>query len=485
MPALTWSHELAGSPGAVPRPHRRQTSSVITMYLVEISYKELRGSLNVVTRFMFNFGNLLVMCVGPFLSYEVLSYSLLPLPVIYFLACWWIPESPYYYLKEGRVNAARIELAKLRNSDVNVITMYLVEISYKELRGSLNVVTRFMFNFGNLLVMCVGPFLSYEVLSYSLLPLPVIYFLACWWIPESPYYYLKEGRVNAARIELAKLRNSDVNALEEELQIMQSGVKNAMRSSSSAKELFTGKQYRKAVIIAAGMKMTQILTGGMAIQQYLIVIVQESKFKMAPATISIVFGAVKFGVSLISSVFVDRIGRRPLIIYTLLSTGISYAVIGGYFFLLDVVQIEHESLSPYGIITFIGILLSTIVSTLGFNSVIGIVPAEIFPLNVKAVAMTSLNILGGLLGFAVGKGYQVMKNLLGLTGVFWIIAFVTFSGAVFTYFFVPETRDKSLHDIQILLQGDLYIDDAKIDKDCLVETELTELNSVKDVKNTS
>ncbi|XP_045535681.1 LOW QUALITY PROTEIN: facilitated trehalose transporter Tret1 [Papilio machaon] len=366
-----------------------------------------------------------------------------------------------------------------------VITMYLVEISYKELRGSLNVVTRFMFNFGNLLVMCVGSFLSYEVLSYSLLPLPVIYFLACWWIPESPYYYLKEGRVNAARDELAKLRNSDVNALEEELQIMQNGVKNAMRSSSSAKELFTGKQYRKAVIIAAGMKMTQILTGGMAIQQYLIVIVQESKFKMAPATISIVFGAVKFGVSLISSTLVDRVGRRPLIIYSLLGTGISYAVIGFYFFLLDVVRIEHESLSPYGILTFIGILISTIVSTLGFNSVIGIVPAEIFPLNVKAVAMTSLNILGGLLGFAVGKGYQLMKNLLGLTGVFWIFAFVTFSGAVFTYFYVPETRDKSLHDIQILLQGDLYIDNANVNKDILVEAELIELNRVKDVENKS
>ncbi|KPJ08238.1 Facilitated trehalose transporter Tret1 [Papilio machaon] len=274
-------------------------------------------------------------------------------------------------------------------------------------------------------------------------------------------------------------------ALEEELQIMQNGVKNAMRSSSSAKELFTGKQYRKAVIIAAGMKMTQILTGGMAIQQYLIVIVQESKFKMAPATISIVFGAVKFGVSLISSILVDRVGRRPLIIYSLLGTGISYAVIGFYFFLLDVVQIEHESLSPYGILTFIGILISTIVSTLGFNSVIGIVPAEIFPLNVKAVAMTSLNILGGLLGFAVGKGYQLMKNLLGLTGVFWIFAFVTFSGAVFTYFYVPETRDKSLHDIQILLQGDLYIDNANVNKDILVEAELIELNRVKDVENKS
>ncbi|XP_013143573.1 PREDICTED: facilitated trehalose transporter Tret1-like [Papilio polytes] len=366
-----------------------------------------------------------------------------------------------------------------------VITMYLIEISYKELRGSLNVFTRFTFNFGNLLVMCVGPFLSYSVLNYSLLPLPVIFFLACWWIPESPYYHLKEGRVDAAREELAKLRNSDDIALEEELQIIQDGVKNEMRSSSSAKELFNGRQYRKAVVIAVGLKMTQILTGGMAIQQYLIIIVQESKFKMAPATIAIVFGAVKFGVSLISSILVDRIGRRPLIIHSLVGTGVSYFIVGSYFFFLEVVRIEHESLSPYGILTFIGILFSTIISTLGFNSVIGIVPAEIFPMNVKAVAMSSLNILGGLLGFVVGKGYKYMKDLLGLTGVFWIFAFVTFSGAVFTHFFVPETRNKSLYDIQILLQGDLYIENVNKKNDLVSdeETELTELNGINDVKN--
>ncbi|CAK1595951.1 unnamed protein product [Parnassius mnemosyne] len=367
-----------------------------------------------------------------------------------------------------------------------VLTMYLVEISYKELRGSLNVVTRFMFNFGNLLVMCIGPFLTYEVLNYSLLALPLIYLAGCWWIPESPYYHLKEGRVTAARKELSRLRNKDTKVLEEELQIMQNCVRNEMRGSSSAKELFTGKQYKRALIIAAGLKVSQILTGGMAIQQYLIVIVQESRFSMAPATISIVYGSVKFGVAFISSLLVDRVGRRPLLIYSFFGTGISFAVVGSYFFLLDVVQIDHNSLSPYGILTFIGIILSAIISNLGFNSIVGIIPAEIFPLNVKAVAMTSLNILGGIMGFVVGRGYQVIKDLLGLSGVFWIFALVTFGGATFSYFLVPETRGKSLHEIKIMLQGDAYnerhADEIK-KSELEVETELTALRRENDEEN--
>ncbi|CAH2037757.1 unnamed protein product, partial [Iphiclides podalirius] len=307
-----------------------------------------------------------------------------------------------------------------------VITMYLVEISYKELRATLSAVTRFMFNFGSLLVMCVGPFLPYEVLNYSLLTLPLVYFAACWWIPESPYYHLKEGRIDIARKELSKLRNIDADALEDELGTMRN---------------------------ATGLKVAQILTGGMAIQQYLIVIVEESGFKMAEATISIVYGAVMFAVALLSSVLVDRVGRRPLLIHSFLGTGVSFAAVGTYFLLLEVIRVDHEVLSPYGAVTFVSIIMSTIFSNLGFNSVAGVVTAEIFPMNVKAVAMTSLNVLGGLLGFTVARGYQLVKDSLGLSGVFFLFAAVTLCGAAFTHLCVPETRGKSLVEIQVMLQA--------------------------------
>lgn len=54
--------------------------------------------------------------------------------------------------------------------------------------------------------MAIGPFVAYQTLNYMLLVLPVGYFAACWWIPETPYFLLKEGRVDNARDELMKLR---------------------------------------------------------------------------------------------------------------------------------------------------------------------------------------------------------------------------------------------------------------------------------------
>lgn len=89
---------------------------------------------------------------------------------------------------------------------VQVSAIYLVEIADKDIRGKLSVANRFMFNFGSFLVMSIGPFVAYSTLNYMLLALPISYFAACWWIPETPYFYLKEGKVESARKELMLLR---------------------------------------------------------------------------------------------------------------------------------------------------------------------------------------------------------------------------------------------------------------------------------------
>lgn len=99
---------------------------ISTIYLAEISDKEIRGALSVSSRFMFNLGNFLVMAVGPFVSFYTLNYMLLALPIMYFIACWFIPETPYYSLKEGKVDQARKVLMKLRNySDEKVCLILL------------------------------------------------------------------------------------------------------------------------------------------------------------------------------------------------------------------------------------------------------------------------------------------------------------------------------------------------------------------------
>lgn len=150
---------------------------------------------------------------------------------------------------------------------------------------------------------------------------------------------------------------------------------------------------------------------------------------------------------------VDRIGRRPLLMYSYLCSGITLAIMGTCFF------IDTSSLKYFGIFPFIGLTFYIVVSTTCVSPIGFVIAAEIFPVNVKSVAMTLTNLLGGFLNFTSVKGYQGVKDLAGLTGVFWFYSCFGLAGAAFTYYFVPETKGKSLREIQIELQGN-NIDEA-------------------------
>lgn len=155
----------------------------------------------------------------------------------------------------------------------------------------------------------------------------------------------------------------------------------------------------------------------------------------------------------------DKVGRRPLLISSYIGSGVFLAIVGSYFYYQEVVGINIDPSSPLRFITLTGIICANIVSTLGYDSLLFVITAEIFPINVKSIAMTALNIFGGCCTFIMVKGYQELKELAGLYGVFWFFAISALLGAIFSYLVVPETKGKSLSEIQKELQGADYDDD--------------------------
>lgn len=85
----------------------------------------------------------------------------------------------------------------MKNFQVTMI--YITEIADKEIRGALGMLVQVMMNLGSLLMYGIGPFVSYTTLNSIVLAIPAIYLAACLWIPESPYYHLKDERIDAAR----------------------------------------------------------------------------------------------------------------------------------------------------------------------------------------------------------------------------------------------------------------------------------------------
>lgn len=79
--------------------------------------------------------------------------------------------------------------------------IYLTEIADKEVRGALGMVVQVMINLGALAMYGIGPFVSYNVLNSFVATLPIFNMLVCLWIPESPYYHLKDDRYAEAKKE--------------------------------------------------------------------------------------------------------------------------------------------------------------------------------------------------------------------------------------------------------------------------------------------
>lgn len=162
-----------------------------------------------------------------------------------------------------------------------------------------------------------------------------------------------------------------------------------------------------------------------------------------------------------SSVIIDKIGRRILLITSFIGGGVCLSAVGVYFYYQEVIGIEHEENSLLRYVTFIGIVTFNVCATLGFDTLTYLVPGEIFPMNVKSIAMTALSVFSAALTFSTVKGYQLVKDLSGLYGVFWFFSTFSYLGAIFTYYVIPETKGKSLRQIQIDLQGDMY-DEANV-----------------------
>ncbi|XP_047023803.1 facilitated trehalose transporter Tret1-like [Helicoverpa zea] len=336
---------------------------------------------------------------------------------------------------------------------IAVVTMiYVTEIADKEIRGALGMTVQVMNNFGGLTVYSVGPFVSYTTLNYIILIIPICYVLLCLWIPESPYYHLKDGRVEAAKKEFMRLKGTtDESVVDDQMRIMRAHVKESMENKTTLKELLTNMKYRKAVYIVTGLKLLQYMTGILVIQSYLEPIFRQSNFVSGPIA-SIVYGFVQLGAG-IGATFLSRwFGRRILLLISCFGVSVAMTIVGLYFFLQDTIQVSAETSQAISWMPLVGILSFNVLYAVGVGNLPYVLQAELFPVNVKGVASSTATMLACILSFLVTKCYQQVKDACGHYMVFWSFALIGYIGVFFIYFFVPETKGKTLEEVQNNIQ---------------------------------
>ncbi|CAH1155581.1 unnamed protein product [Phaedon cochleariae] len=329
------------------------------------------------------------------------------------------------------------------------VPMYIGEIADPKIRGRLGTSISVSWIFGILLINILGSYLSIAVTGLICSILPILSLLTFVWMPESPYFLLMKENQEGAQRSLQTFRG--VTDVETELNRISNAVKSQMLNSGKFLDLFTVKSNRKAVFIMLMVRAAQQLSGTTAITFYTQPIFNEAGSNISPAIASIVYFAVQLLLAMFCSGIVDKAGRRPLMIISITGSAVLLFVEGIYFYLVTCTEVDME---PFSLIPVIALIGFVIVFSLGMQTIPLLMLGELFPANVKAFALCLADIYFAGIAIIVSKFFQIMKDSFGMYVPFFGFSGFCVIGLICIVIFVPETKGKTLEEIQMYFKGE-------------------------------
>ncbi|GJQ67806.1 hypothetical protein Trydic_g16583 [Trypoxylus dichotomus] len=364
---------------------------------------------------------------------------------LYFIA--WILVA--YSKCVGVLHGARFLAGIADGIAFTAFPIYLGEIAHSSIRGLLGSSIPVTTILGFLLINIIGS--CFDITSAALLSstVPVIHFITFFFMPESPYYLLMKNRDEDAKICLRMFRGTD--DVDVELTRLSCAVREDAKSTGSIWDLFTVKSNRKAVFIIMGIRAVQQFSGTTVITFYAKTIFRDAGSNMSSSTAAIIYFTIQLVVAILASILVDKTGRRPLLIFSIIGSGFALATEGIYIYLQTYTDIDMSELHS---IPIVALLVYVVIFNLGMGTIPLLLLGELFPTNVKAFALCLADIYFGVIVTAVSKFFQIMKDDFGMHVPF--LAFTAFCiiGLVFIITSVPETKGKTLEEIQMYLRGE-------------------------------
>jgi MFS transporter, SP family, xylose:H+ symportor len=259
-----------------------------------------------------------------------------------------------------------------------------------------------------------------------------IFLLGVMWLPESPRWLLKEGKDVKAETVLSKI--GGVDYVKESLENIKASL-----TSTNVKFNYSAvfqKAVLPAVIVGIGLAVFQQFCGINVVFNFTTTIFESVGFSKDDQLKQTVFiGVINLVFTLLAMWQVDKLGRKPLMIFGALSLAILYTISG--------LLLQNKSpLAAWSLLAAIGVYAMTL------GPVTWVLISEIFPNQIRGAA-TSVAVISLWLSYALLVfTFPILASKLGTYTPFYIYSGICVLGYLFVKTKVKETKGRSLEDLE-------------------------------------
>ncbi len=329
-----------------------------------------------------------------------------------------------------------------------VVPMYIAEISPAAKRGALVTLNQLMITIGLL----VSYIVDYSFANNSNLAswrgmfligfIPgLLLFIGMFFLPETPRWLISKSHFEKGEKILRTIE--DPSLVESTYQKLIQDNESFNLKTSELKEIFK-PWLRAPLIITVGIFFFMQFSGVNTIIYYSPIIFQRAGVVGNSNSIlpSIIIGIVNVLACVVSIFLLDRIGRRKLYMTGMIGMILSLAMTSICFLFKNELGSSLVYLSVLSIVCYI-IFINISLSPLGWLLI-----SEIFPINVRGVGMSIGSLSHWGFNAIVAFIFLTMINAVGIGGVFLFYAVICIIGLIWGYYYIPETKGKTLEQIE-------------------------------------
>jgi sugar porter (SP) family MFS transporter len=321
--------------------------------------------------------------------------------------------------------------------------LYIAELAPPRTRGALVTLNQLAIVTGILVAYYAGFVFSgsanWRAMFISAAVPSAILLMALIFLPESPRWLVIREQPEDAfqildRVESTEAARRHLEALK------------AVAESDKLRfrDLFGGR-FRKPLMIGVGLAIFQQITGVNAIIYYTPTILQMAGFKTAQSAIlaTVLVGAVNLALTVVALLLLDRVGRRPLLLFGIGGTLVSLACLG---YLFGTAHVSRAAILS-------GVLLYLACFAIGLGPVFWLLISEIYPTTIRGQAMSVASVTIWVFDLVVSITFLSLIDALGAKFSFWIYATACLAAFVFAFRLVPETKGRTLEEIEAFWAG--------------------------------